>query len=332
VGFKKLLILVVVVLVLFTLAFIKRSIQKIEVAKQEKGLINEFELTKDLADSFISKIVVYKGDDLNNKLVLSKNVEGIWVIENKFGVKVQKSMVDELLKELKNLKGEIRAESKDVFSDFQIEDAKAVHIVLESDAGKTLSHLLVSFLKPEWNNSFVRIYDSAKIVLVDKNILSFLNLYDKDAKLDSASLMDLKMFDFDTKQVVKIELNINKVSVVLKKGESENKAIWSIEPAQAKNEEVDSAMLDEFLQNISNMYAKEVCDPGLTIYGFEQPLLQIILEDAQGEKPVQLAVGSYIDSEKVYYVKVSPSNPVFKVPEVNIQKVKRDRGYFLKAK
>jgi hypothetical protein len=144
--------------------------------------------------------------------------------------------------------------------------------------------------------------------------------------------MDLRMFDFDTKEIQKIELNVGKEPVVLKKGQSENKTIWSIEPACAKNEEVDSVMIDEFLQNISGMLAKDVCDPALSTYGFERPLLEVVLEDAQGKKPVQLVVGKYLDSEKVYYVRVSPSNTVLKVPEMNILKLKKDRGYFIKAK
>ena len=39
-----------------------------------------------------------------------------------------------------------------------------------------------------------------------------------------------------------------------------------------------------------------------------------------------------MEKEKAYYVKITPENQVFKVPEQAIQNIRKDKNYFLKEK
>lgn len=334
-GFKKLLVILAVVLGLLVLVLVKKAAQKKYLAKQETApLTTEFELIKDLPETFISGVVFYKGDDEKNKMVLAKNSEGVWIVESKYGIKARKPSVDNLLKELKGLKGEVRAESKDLFADFQIEDSKALHILIEAGTGNIINHLVVSFLKPDWNKTFVRQDKSEKVVLVNKDILSLFNLYSKEAKLNDTYFADLKLFTFEAKQIQKIELISDKEQLIFKKSQLESSAnpVWNFEPALAQGEEIDTSKVDELLRNISNIYAKEILDPSLTIYGFDVPSLKVILQDLEGKIAAQMEIGQYLESEKSYYLRVIPANLVFKVSEAYIKNLKKERASFLKAK
>jgi hypothetical protein len=334
-GFKKLLVILGVVLGLLVLVLVKKAAQKKYLAQQESApLTTEFVLIKDLPETFILRVAAYKGDDEKNKLVLAKNSQGLWILESKYGIKARKPSVDNLLNELKDLKGEVRAESKDLFADFQIEDSKALHILLEAGTGNIINHLVVSFLKPDWNKTFVRQEESEKIVLVNKDILSLFNLYNKEAKLNDTYFADLKLFAFEAKQIQKIELISDKEQLIFKKSQPEGDAnpVWNFEPKEAQGEEIDSAKIDELLRNISNIYAKEILDPSLTTYGFDAPSLKVTLKDPEGKKAVEMEIGKYLESEKSHYLRVIPSNLVFKVPDSYIQKLKKERASFLKPK
>jgi len=334
-GFKKLLVILGVVLALLVLVLVKKTAQKKYLAKQETApLTTEFELIKDLPETFILRVAAYKGDDEKNKMVLVKNSEGLWILESKYGIKAKKATVDNLLKELKDLKGEVRAESKDLFADFQIEDSKALHILLEAGTGNIINHLVVSFLRPDWNKTFVRQEESEKVVLVNKDILSLFNLYNKEAKLNDAYFADLKLFAFETKQIQKIELVRDKEQLIFKKSEpgGSTSPAWNLEPALTPDEEIDTSKVDELLRNIYNIYAKEILDPSLSTYGFDAPLLKVSLQDLEGKKAAQMEVGKYLESEKVYYARVIPANLVFKVSESYIKNLKKERASFLKPK
>lgn len=332
--FKKLLIIASVVLFLFILTFIKNTIRKEQNLKEE-SLITLYDLTKGLNASFIVKTIIYKGDDEKNKIVLSKNSAGEWILENKFGIKAKKELINGLIKDLVDLKGEVRAQVKSVFSDFVINDSEGVHIVLEADAGKTLKHLVFGLLRPNWGKNFVRLQESEKVVLIKKDILSRFGLYTKDAKLDDKNFADLKMFSFDSKVIQKIELNVKKTALVLIKKDVPDKnapAVWSLIGARPK-EEIDTAKVDEFLRNISDMSAEDAVDPNQQgIYGFDKAFLNVILEDLEAAKIVQIEVGAYLPAEKVYYVLTLLQNQAFKVPESFIQNLTKDKTYFLKPK
>jgi hypothetical protein len=330
--FKKLLVLICVVTVLLVLAFAKKAIQQKQIAQEEtQEKFSIYVLTKDLTASFIAKIIVYKGSEENNKLSVAKNKEGNWILERKFGIRAKKEMIDNLLKELGDLKGEIRAASGDLFGDFQIKDNQGVHIIFEADGGKVLKHLVVSFLPAGRDKNFVRLADGQEVVLVTKNILELFNLFDQESKLDETFLADLKLFSFEPKQIQKIELN-TKESLVLKKSQPEGASgpAWNFEPVKVPADEIDTSKVDEFLRDISGLYARDVLDPNLNTYGFDRPALRIALEDAQAKIAAEVELGSYLEKDKLHYLRVLPANFVYKVSDASIQKINKDRQFFLK--
>jgi len=178
-------------------------------------------------------------------------------------VKAQKDKVNALLNNFDHLKGEVRAESKDVFADFQIEDSQALHIVVELTGGKVLTHLLVSFLRIDWNKNFVRLADAQKVSLVNKDFLMQFNLLNKDAVLDSSAFADYKLFIFEPKDIKVIELTGQAGSVNIKRinvSDNTNSNLWALDDVNIKPEDIDQSKVDTLLQNILSIYATDAFD------------------------------------------------------------------------
>lgn len=331
---KKLLAIILVVIVLMGLAFIKnQAANRDNLKKQEESPL--FNLTNQISPSFISKIIIYKGNAPGQKLTLTKDSQENWIIENKFGIKARKPAIDNIFKEFSGLEGEGRSQSKAVYPDFEIEDNQSAHLILESDAGKVTNHFIISFKKPSWDSNFIRMDDSEKVFLTNKNLLGYLNLYSKDTALDNNffnNFADYKIYSFKPEEIVKIELTQGtKKPLILVKDKEKN--TWQIE---GEKMEIDTAKVDEFIRNAANIYASDILDPAGKDYGFDKPLLKITLinhEDAgSAEISADIEIGNFIEKEKAYYLKDPSSNQIFKIPESQIKNLQKDRSFFVKAK
>lgn len=329
--FKKLLVLLGILGMLLVLAVVKNAARKRSEAPIQIKSVSSFTLTKELPQGFISKIIVFKGDDETNKMIFAKDPFNNWILEEKFGLKAKKEMVEALLKEAAGLEGEVRGDSKAVFSDFGIADNQGVHVIFETHAAKPLAHLVISFTKPAWNLNFVRLFDSDKVVLVDKDILSKLNLYAKDAKLNDNTFTDYRLLSFDTKDVTRFEIirgSESPLVFIKKDGEDNAAAAWRLEGDEKK--EIDAAQVEAYLQFAANTYALESLDPKLTVYGLEKPSLLTRFFVQRETSPLELVVGSYLESQKAFYVKVSPGGLICLVPQVSVTNLKKDKSFFLK--
>ena len=322
---KKLFIIILVVCALFGLVAVKKAVRlRQEAALTASQQASDVELTKDLTASFLSGIVVYEGSEPDKKLVVSKDTQGHWIIASLYGVRARSQAIDDILNGLRNLKGELRADSKDVLADFGIEDAKGLHVILESEGKTSLSHLVVSLKNPQLRKSFVRRAGSTQVVLVNKDVPGFFHIFDNEG-VNAEFLADLKLFTFETKDIKKIII-AGKGALVFTRNES-----WNMEPAPGKQETLDQEAVNRLVSDVLNMNAREVVDPAGTSYGFDKPLLTMVMEDAAGNKPVQLEVGNIVGQGKGYYIRVPPAKFVYKINEDEIGNIKKDRGAFLKV-
>jgi len=330
--FKKLIILTGIVLALLILVVIKNSLQK----KQdilERMTDPEIALVNGSINVSASKIIIYKGDDEKSKVILSRQNDGQWVLENKFGLRAKKEAMDNLLNSLKDLKGELRADSKSVFGDFQILDNQAAHLILSRADNQPLRHLIISFKSPNWKQNFVRVFDANKIMLVDRNILFAIGLFDKTVKPDGSYFADYRISPFDVNSVNKIELMAGKKrSLALIKIAASDKnpaSVWNFEPVNNKSLP-DLAKVNEYLQNVAGFYAQDILDPAFESYGLEFPAKVLKLSLLKDNQPgqIQIEVGSFIKDKQAYYVRVMPQNQVFVVSEPFIKSLNRDKSYF----
>ncbi|MEK7849741.1 MAG: DUF4340 domain-containing protein, partial [Candidatus Omnitrophota bacterium] len=338
--FRKLLIIAGVVFCLLLLAVVKNVTQKRQVSRRDRE-ITVINLTKDLSEGFVSKIIVYKGSDEKNKMALRKDPAGKWVLENRFGLKARPEAIESLLKELTDVSGEIRADSKLVFEDFGISDASGVHVILKAANDKILNHIVLGLKRPAWNMNFVRLASEEKVIAAQKDILLRLNLYDANAKLDENYFADFKVLSLDINKVERFEVKeANKQALVLVKRSVDKGAplVWNSEPT-VNGQEINPSKVEGFLQNIANIYSQDALDPALKTYGFDRPSLEIkiftplekqssltgfIAQD--NLQPIQLDVGSYLEPQKAFFLRILPHGLVFRVPESFIQNLKKERS------
>jgi len=221
---KELKFIVALVLILFVLAIVKKNIQQSNRAPKENAE-SSLDITKGLTLESISRATLYKGFDISNKVVLKKSLAGNWILESRFGAPGRKDLVEGFLRELSDLKGELRVDSKELFGDFEIDDATGVHIILESEEGKVLKHLVVGLKRPSSNGNFVRVYDSNKVILVPNELLMRLAFFNKESPLSDNNFLDLKILAFDPREVNRIEVSGSfiKVPFVLVREESKDK-------------------------------------------------------------------------------------------------------------
>lgn len=333
-SIRKLFAIILVFLGLLVLMFVKQAaIKKAEAPKKESEP-EVLTLTDELSSGFISGITVYKGDAEDKKIVFEKDSAGNWSIQKKFGLKARKEAVEALLKELTGLSGEVRGDSKDVFPDFAITDTQGIHIILGANAPEPLLHLVVSFTKPAWNMNFIRLFDSEKIVLVSRDILSRLNLYSKDAALDDTYFADFKALDLDINSVRRLVIKKGAdLPIILEKREGKDPAaglIWQFEGGGTTA--VDPARVEEYLQHCANMYAMDSLDPKGAAYGFDNPFMTVSLFLQQQNEQVDIVIASYVEAKKAYNVRISSSGLVLLVPESFISSLKKDRPFFIRPK
>ena len=329
---KKLKVIVVFVLILLVLALAKKNIQQGYRASKE-NVESSLDITKGLTLESISRTTLYKGFDLLNKIVLKKGSDGNWILESRFNAPGRKDLVEGFLRELRDLKGELRADSKELLGDFQIDDATGLHIILESGEGKVLKHLVVGLKKPGLNGNFVRVYDSNKVILVPNELLMRLALFNNESPLLDNNFLDLRILSFDPSQVNRIEVggSFTKVPFILVREESKDKnaaPVWKFDHSRQKGD-IDTAKVGLFLQNASTLWAQQVLDPTPATYGFEKPFLNMKLVLSSGQA-LGLILGAPLAMEKTHYAKTSPKNLVYKVTDSITSNILKDSSNFVR--
>jgi hypothetical protein len=334
----KLLLLSVIVFVLFVAALAKNVIVHKKEKVREKAPEEMVELTDGLAESFVARMTIYLGADEKDKVVLAKDVSGQWVIDNLYGVKAKKEIVANIITSLASLKGEVRAQSKDIFRDFEIADDQGAHVILESGAGKVFKHLVIGLRRPHWGSCFARLQASLQVILAQGDPLTTLNIFNKDSKVDARYFMDLKLLSFADKDVNRIEIiNQDRKTFVMTRSApsaGNEAATWRFDAAGSTGN-IDASKINGFLRNLLELYAKEPLDPSLSTYGFDRPFLEIklkVAEEGKQSQEVDILAGSLLVPQKSYYVKVSPSGTVFTVAQESIQNLNKNSAYFIVEK
>ncbi len=319
--------------ILIVAAFVKK-VQVMRTEIQENQPPSAVSLAKDLATAFVSKIVVMRGDNDPMKLVLLKNEQNEWTLENHFSLHAKKWKVDELLKAVAESKGELRSESKDVLNDFSITDSQGIHIQFFGIPEKELIHLIVSPSRPASEVNFVRLASSSQIMAVSTDLLSTLGIYAKDDKIDYKNFGDFQLLRFDTTKVTKLELRdkAELITLIKKENPGDKTTSWSFDPANPK-QEIDPNKVTNFLSQVVNLYAKEILDPKAEPYGLDEKQVFLRLSYIKDEKPFQteLYLGRYDETKKSYILKVLPDKLVYEVAESSINSIKKDKQSFLKS-
>lgn len=329
--FKKLVVLMLALAALIAIGLVK----KVRDARVEKALVKSDEKVLDsvVTSEFINRIEIKTGESSGNPgslILLGKGADGEWRLESHYGVRAQKIQVDQLLKVLSEQKGEVRAESEDVLGDFQLRDQEAFSVKLIGPSSKEMAHVFISPLRSGRNLNFVRLAGKHRVIAASPDVLSQLEIYQKEDKLNYKLFADLKLAKFDVNQTTRIEVSGSAPFTLAKKQENGKPAAWAFEPP---TEQADTTKVSTFLSGIANLYARDVVDPKGE-YGFGGKAARLRVTHLKDGKPAEftLILGNADNVKKTVFVQTLPDALVFELADSQADTLSKDRSFFLPSK
>jgi len=234
----------------------------------------------------------------NEELLKIEKKDGEWFMPSKWNMRARKEKIDNLIKDISNLRGELRSSSKNVFSDYGISDEEAVSIVMLDKEQKPLQGFLIGLEKAGYGSSFLRKSGSAEVYLVDKDILSLIGLYGdpKEATVNMNNWIDLSITKFDPEKIESIKVTRKEkgrkvVTVDIEKvlDAEKNLKHW-VATGKKPIFDIDAKKIRDFLKSVNDINASEAVDPKGENYGFEDPFLYVALE--KEKESIELVLGN----------------------------------------
>jgi hypothetical protein len=331
--FKKLAYLLFVLAFLVTLVVVKK-IQSEKIEKIQAKEVGKLEvLVDDLDASAVKKIIAKKGPEAVDSAVLVKTDSGEWRVENYYGARAKKWQIEQILKNVSDIKGSLRSDTPEVLADYSMTDQTGLDIQFLGVSDSKLLHLVCSPERSPMGGNFVRRGESNQVYLTESNIIGNFNIYGKDSKLEAKNFADLQAVKFDTGKVTRLEALSKGASVVLVNQEDKEKktSAWVFEPAG--KEEVDPGKVSTFLSSLTGIQAIQLLDPSQSGYGFDEKMPWVRIFYNADDKPAQieLYLGKLVGDKKTYPLKVMPDGVIYEINQASFDTVKTDRASFLKT-
>ena len=326
---KKLLVLFNLVLALVVVAFVKKYWNEKKDAELAKEAAPESDvLPKEIVPAAVARIEITAPAE--KALTLEKNANGDWTIPSQFNTRAAKWSIDELLKNVSGIEGELRSEKPDVLGDFSLTDEQAIHVKLSGEGGTEIAHLLVSPERPYGRQNFVRAQGSDLVYATRTDVLSALGIFEKTDKPKYKTFAHLQTLKFDVSKASSVKLG-GSLELVKKENAEDKSTAWEFVPKDAS--EIDPAKVSELLSQAVNVYGQEAIDPAEdNAYG-KSALLSVTHDENGKTVTSELFAGkpSAADAALVA-VKVMPDNLAWHVPASTVEKLKKAKTFFLKAK
>jgi len=239
-----------------------------------------------------------------------------WFIASKWNAKAKKETIEEFLRNMVSVNGELRSSSDKLFSDYGISDEEAYSFSFYGKDGEIIEHLLLGIKKPEFGKSFLRKKDSKDVYLADKDVFPLIGTYafddPKEASINTKRWIDLSFMEFDIEEIESINvtrLDEDKkiVTVDVKKILDEEKDLkqWiaqGTEPIFA----IDAKKIKGFLNALNRIQAEELVDPEDKDYGLKSPYLALTLKTKDAS--FEVIVGGVVDeTRKNRYIQIADS-------------------------
>ena len=298
---KHLIILVTILSVLLGLLLVKNIAFKPDIK------VNEYtHLGISIKEFSVYAIEAKKVDD-KTPFKLKKK-DDIWRIASEQNVRADKEKIKNFIEQLSELEGELRSTSKRIFSDYDIADDKAFSITIYGEKNKILKKLFIGTKRPKYGSVFLRMDNSPKVYMVNKDIFSLLEIYGDPAKgvINTDKWVDLFFIDivYDDIDSFKITKSIEEqdiVTVELTKQTNENNDTveWTA-PQQQQLFDIDTNKVKRFMQDINTIKAVKTLDPEAKDYGFDEPYLRFSYNVNQEPKEIIVGAQEKKDSEDRY--------------------------------
>ena len=261
------------------------------------------------------------------ELVKDKNQRKVVTLSN---AHADQKKIEDLLTELRQMKGELRGKGKELFGDFGIHEEGTFHILFQDAAGFPVLNLILGNKKAN-GSVFIRQKDSEEIYLTEANLFNSIGIYGdpEDEEPDSNYWAATELIPADLGKVKSVEMcrfrDGNKILTVgLVKDLQKKKWKYTQEPVPFA---LDSEKVGQFLNTVKSVRAQKALDPKARDYGFSKPTWQMKLGLESGEEIVVTTAG--LDSKtNAYPVQVSTEPVVFQVPKYYLENLDVDDSKF----
>jgi hypothetical protein len=303
---KQIIILAIILGVLVTAVIFQKTRKPPELQTQTYSTLN---FNFDASNA--SQIVVQK--NAAEKLVELSKEEGVWRVVNFLNVSADQQKIDNFLKQVQDIKGELRAKDKSLFSDFKIGDEEAVQIIISGQNGEVFSHLFVGSKQAGGNASFIRRAESEDVYYAQINLFGALGFYgDPEKDVPKRDFwVSLKPLDLKADQLEQLEIRrlsggkeVVSASVIRETDpEDSSKKKWKYTRSDVPFG-LDAEKVKQFLTTTSNWYASKALDPNEKDYGFSKPTAQVRLM-VEGQKEVILTAVQESEGSNSIFVQIS---------------------------
>jgi hypothetical protein len=291
----------------------------------------------DFSPAAIVKIEAYQDTSAEKSLILDKTHDR-WVVKSNFGAKAKETQVTKLLESLEGMRGQLRSTREELLSDFSIGEEQTFHLVLYDEEGNQLYHLLVGKKGPDWKSAFVRRAGESKVYLANENLLTQFGIYGEGTReLDFNRWTDLKLFDFDEKDLTQMVVETPKRKRVFERREKTPKVSEDTTEAEMTRapqveyewvqispeyESLEARPIQNLARAMVNLHGAEVVDPDKPQeYGLSKSRHRVELT-LTGGRSVVFVVGEESDKKTGNrYCQASESDLVYTIPKFQFENI-----------
>jgi len=326
---KQILTLGVIFLVLIFAVIMKEMKKPAELATQEYVPL-EISFDRDNIEAIdISRVKDVATEEEYFVQIVKK--EGAWKVGTSYDARADENKIKAFLDEIANAKGELRAQSKDVFEDFGITDELSYRVVLLDSAGKDLLKLRIGTVKNRGRSIFVRREGEENVFMTDADIFGKVGIYGKPAEADLGTdfWVDLRLADYDTAKVISLETKTFDEGVeTLRTNVVKENGQWK-HVRDGLPFEIDQAKIVQHLDSIKSWRAQKTLEPDTADLGFDTPAWQMKIGFEGGENII-LKAGNINEDAKAYYIYVSSEPVPFQLTHFYFENLSVDDSRFFK--
>ena len=296
-------------------------------SKPSKNLDSDSMVSISFTPDAIASIRVFKQDYPDSGLIFTKK-DTNWVVVNEFNTPAKNEEIAKLLADLGTVKGTLRGESEDLYTDFAIDEKNALQINLLSADNSELMHLYVGKGGPDGQTCFIRLPGSPKVYLADKNFISRFAAWNAEPskKLPTDRWMNLNLSGLDRNSVNSVKLHTPKFDYefVMQMEPS----VDSLAPPTKKWKQISPAknMLEDnkisaITGSIATLAARGVANPAFAgQFGLDKPSYSIWAADSLGHTAL-ISFSDKIDTLDNRYAIVMGRNTVYRVDKGLFERV-----------
>ncbi len=275
----------------------------------------------------ITGIDVYQGTQPEAGVRL-RSKDGKWTVASHFDAPGNTTKIQDFLKQVSSLQGELRADSATLHGDFSIEESQAMHLLVYTDTtDKPAVHLLAG--RGKGSNGFLRRDGEDRVYTVDVNLHTVAGLYGDNASQPPPAKpwLELHIQNVPNEQVSSVDLHTPEqhLRFTLPPAPATPAAdsptpptaasLWSLAaptwPYPVKQEAVEG-----LVSTLRTLQAEDIADPAkLSEYGLQAATYRAILTvqpSDQEARQVPLLVGNEVpEQEGKRYARLGQEGPVY---------------------